>query len=204
MPIRSRRRHRRRLAPGAPWKPSDWRRRTRHGGDDRRLARCAHLALVRRSLRAASTQPRGSASSISSTRRAPRKSAFSSGMRAAKARRSVCGRATTSRSSEGGWPLVSASPIPYFPDRSPVPREMTRDGHAPRRSRLRRRRGVGRTKPGSTCSKFTWRTVICWRRSSRRSPTSGRTSTADRSKTACVSRLAIFDACRLSGQRTSR
>ena len=25
----------------------------------------------------------------------------------------------------GGWPLVSASPIPYFPDRSPVPREMT-------------------------------------------------------------------------------
>jgi anthraniloyl-CoA monooxygenase len=27
---------------------------------------------------------------------------------------------------EGGWPLVSASPIPYFPDRSPVPREMSR------------------------------------------------------------------------------
>jgi anthraniloyl-CoA monooxygenase len=26
----------------------------------------------------------------------------------------------------GGWPLVSASPIPYFSDRSPVPREMTR------------------------------------------------------------------------------
>jgi anthraniloyl-CoA monooxygenase len=24
------------------------------------------------------------------------------------------------------WPLVSASPLPYFPDRSPVPREMTR------------------------------------------------------------------------------
>jgi anthraniloyl-CoA monooxygenase len=28
---------------------------------------------------------------------------------------------------EGGWPLVSASPIPYFPDRSPTPREMTVD-----------------------------------------------------------------------------
>jgi anthraniloyl-CoA monooxygenase len=27
---------------------------------------------------------------------------------------------------DGRWPLVSASPIPYFPDRSPVPREMTR------------------------------------------------------------------------------
>src|SRR5262245_22911317 len=27
---------------------------------------------------------------------------------------------------DGGWPIVSASPIPYFPDRSPVPREMTR------------------------------------------------------------------------------
>ena len=25
----------------------------------------------------------------------------------------------------GRWPLVSASPLPYFPDRSPVPREMT-------------------------------------------------------------------------------
>ncbi len=27
---------------------------------------------------------------------------------------------------EGGWPLISASPIPYFADRSVVPREMTR------------------------------------------------------------------------------
>jgi anthraniloyl-CoA monooxygenase len=27
---------------------------------------------------------------------------------------------------EGGWPLVSPSPLPYFPDRSAVPREMTR------------------------------------------------------------------------------
>jgi anthraniloyl-CoA monooxygenase len=26
---------------------------------------------------------------------------------------------------EGQWPILSASPIPYFPDRSPVPREMT-------------------------------------------------------------------------------
>src|SRR4030095_17049246 len=26
---------------------------------------------------------------------------------------------------EGGWPLMSASPIPHFPDCSPVPREMT-------------------------------------------------------------------------------
>ena len=31
---------------------------------------------------------------------------------------------------DGGWPLVSASPIPYFPDRSPVPREMTHDDMA--------------------------------------------------------------------------
>ncbi len=27
----------------------------------------------------------------------------------------------------GAWPVISASPIPYFPDRSPVPREMSRD-----------------------------------------------------------------------------
>jgi anthraniloyl-CoA monooxygenase len=26
---------------------------------------------------------------------------------------------------EGGWEVISASPIPYFPDRSPTPREMT-------------------------------------------------------------------------------
>jgi anthraniloyl-CoA monooxygenase len=28
---------------------------------------------------------------------------------------------------EGGWPVISASPLPYFPDRSPVPREMSLD-----------------------------------------------------------------------------
>jgi len=28
---------------------------------------------------------------------------------------------------EGEWPLISASPIPYFPDRSRAPREMTRE-----------------------------------------------------------------------------
>ena len=28
---------------------------------------------------------------------------------------------------EGAWPIVSASPLPYFPDRSQTPREMTRD-----------------------------------------------------------------------------
>ncbi len=28
---------------------------------------------------------------------------------------------------QGAWPLISASPHPYFPDRSPVPREMTRE-----------------------------------------------------------------------------
>jgi anthraniloyl-CoA monooxygenase len=27
---------------------------------------------------------------------------------------------------DGSWPIVSASPIPYFPDRSPVPRELAR------------------------------------------------------------------------------
>jgi anthraniloyl-CoA monooxygenase len=30
----------------------------------------------------------------------------------------------------GGWPLISASPLPYFPDRSPIPREMSRDDMA--------------------------------------------------------------------------
>ncbi|MBM3777753.1 MAG: bifunctional salicylyl-CoA 5-hydroxylase/oxidoreductase [Acidimicrobiia bacterium] len=29
---------------------------------------------------------------------------------------------------EGGWPLVAASPMPYFPDRSPAPRALSRAG----------------------------------------------------------------------------
>ena len=55
---------------------------------------------------------------------APR-SACSSGTRGARPRRGARGRATTSRCREGAWPIVSASPIPYFPH-SQVPREMTR------------------------------------------------------------------------------
>ena len=46
---------------------ADRRRRARHGGDDRRLARGAHLTVVRRPLRRRDTLRRGSASSISCT-----------------------------------------------------------------------------------------------------------------------------------------
>ena len=44
------------------------------------------------------------------------------------------------------------------------------------------------TPPGSTCWSCTWRTAICWPRSSRRSPTGEPTSTVDRSPTGCATR----------------
>ena len=94
----------------------------------------------------------------------------------------------------GNWPLVSASPIPYFPH-SQVPREMTRERHGPGPRPVRPAPPAWPTRPASTCSSSTWRTATCSPASSRRSPTSGRTSTAG-----CSSRmrypLEVFDAVR--------
>ena len=68
---------------------------------------------------------------------------------------------------EGNWPLVSASPIPYFPH-SQVPREMDRGRHGRASATTSCAPRAWPTRPASTCSSCTWRTATCWRPSSRR------------------------------------
>ena len=68
---------------------------------------------------------------------------------------------------EGGWPIVSASPLPYYPD-SQVPREMTRADMDRVDRRVRAGGRSAASAPASTCSSCTPRTAICWRASSRR------------------------------------
>ena len=68
---------------------------------------------------------------------------------------------------EGAWPIVSASPLPYFPH-SAVPREMTRADMDAGDRRLRagdEARRPRRLRHGRDCTR---RTAICWRASSRR------------------------------------
>ena len=101
---------------------------------------------------------------------AARRSRCSSGTRDARARRGGCGRAIDEPLPEGNWPIVSASPLPYFPH-SQVPREMTAADMDLVRADFVARRARGRRRRASTCSSSTWRTATCWRASSRRSPT---------------------------------
>ena len=68
--------------------------------------------------------------------------------------------------------------------------------HGPRPRRLRGRHADGRRTPASTCSSCTARTATCCRASSRRSPISAPTSTADRSRTGCAIPLEVFAAMR--------
>ncbi len=49
------------------------------------------------------------------------------------------GGRSTSRSTAGNWPLISASALPYLQD-GQMPRAMDRDRHGPREGRLRRAR----------------------------------------------------------------
>ena len=67
----------------------------------------------------------------------------------------------------GDWPIVSASPLPYYPH-SQVPREMTRADMDKVSRRLSCRRWSAPNAPASTWSSCTPRTAICWRASSRR------------------------------------
>ena len=68
---------------------------------------------------------------------------------------------------EGNWPLISASPLPYFPH-SQVPRAMDRADMDVVRDEFVARRAHGRRRRASTCSSSTWPTATCWRASSRR------------------------------------
>ena len=67
----------------------------------------------------------------------------------------------------GNWPIVSASPMPYFPH-SQVPREMDRADMDGVRDDFVRAAQHGGRRPASTCSSCTSPTATCWPRSSRR------------------------------------
>ena len=62
---------------------------------------------------------------------------------------------------QGGWPIISASAIPYFPD-SPVPRAMDRADMDRVVKRFSGRRRNGASAAASICWNCIVRTAICW------------------------------------------
>ncbi len=127
---------------------------------------------------------------------APRSSASSSRMPAARARRSGPGKAAArSRPARGSVADDRASAIP-FGDGWHTPREATEAGHRPRARRLRQFGASARCASASTRSNCTWRTAICCTASCRRCPTSAPTNTAAASRTACAFRSSVARAVR--------
>jgi NADH:flavin oxidoreductases, Old Yellow Enzyme family len=104
--------------------------------------------------------------------------------------------------SEGAWPIISASPLPYYPE-SQVPREMTRADMDRVKADFvaAAKRGSA---PGSICSNSTARTATCWRVFSRRSPIVEPTNTAAASRIAFAIRWKCSRRCVRSGRRRSR
>ena len=116
--------------------PADWhlvhlrlardrRRRADVHRDDRRVGGGAHHARLRRHVQ------RRARGGLEAHRRFRARAVEDQILHAARPRRTQgrdqadVGRASTSRCEQGAWPIVSASPLPYFPH-SAVPREMTR------------------------------------------------------------------------------
>ena len=91
------RRHAGRLPPRAPRRAGDRRRRAGDDRDDLHVAPTGGSRRAAAACTATSTRRRGSGSSTSCTRTRARRSARSSGTPGARARRSCCGRARTSR-----------------------------------------------------------------------------------------------------------
>ena len=94
--------------------------------------------------------------------------ACSSATPAPRARRAWPGKASTSRSTDGNWPLVSASPQQYLDGVSDWSRAMTRADMDRVRDDFVALDRAARPRPASTGSSCTARTATCSRRSSRR------------------------------------
>ncbi len=86
----------------------------------------------------------------------------------------------------GGWKPVAPSPLPFDPKHT-VPEELDDEGHPACDPRLRARPPSARWPRGSARWSSTPRTATCCTSSSHRCPTSARTVTAARSRTACGS-----------------
>ena len=139
-----RRRHARRLPPGAPRRARDGRRRHGRRRDDLPVARRAHHARPARACGTRRSATPGSASSTSSTPTATRRSRCSSATPAPRARPACRGKARTSRSPTGNWPLISASPQQYLDGVSDWSRGDDARRHGPRARRLRPRDALRR------------------------------------------------------------
>ena len=156
------RRHAGRLLPRASGQPRARRRRARVHRNDVRVGRCAHLAGMRRDVRAAASRPRGSASSTTCTRDAGAKI----GMQ--------LGHAGPKGSTQLGWedadePLAAGQ---LAADRALGDRVLARQPgpagddarrHGPRQGDFVRAAEWARRLPASTGSSCTARTATCCR-----------------------------------------
>jgi anthraniloyl-CoA monooxygenase len=128
-------------------------------------------------------------------RTATRRSGSSWATRGGRGRRSSSGKGTTSRWRRAAWPILSASPLPYFPH-SQVPKEMDRGDMDRTPGRLRPGGGAG---PGGGLrlarAPLRPRLPPGQLRLAPHQP-SGPTSTGARWRTACATRSEVFDAVR--------
>ena len=107
--------------------------------DDRREPRGAHQPRLHRHVQARARRRRGSASSTSCTAHSPARIGIQLAHAGRKGSTRRLWEGIDEPLPEGNWPLISASPLPYFPH-SQVPRAMDRARHGRRARRLRARR----------------------------------------------------------------
>ncbi len=100
----------------------------------------AHLARLHRALERSTARRLAAHRRVRARAHAARRSACSSGIRAARARRSSAGRRRTIRCASGNWPMLAPSPLPYLEGISQAPREMTRADMDHVRARVRAQR----------------------------------------------------------------
>ena len=118
--------HAGRLPPGAPGRARHGRRRHGGGGDDLPDAGCPHHARLPRPVERGAARWLEAHRRLRARRTPTRRSPCSWGTRAPRARPACRGKARTSRSCEGNWPLISASPQQYLDGVSDWSRAMTR------------------------------------------------------------------------------
>ena len=158
----------RRFPSRASRRARDGRRRAGVRRDDLRLARCAHHARLPRPVERRAGGGLEAHRRFHPWRDARPRSGCSSAMPAARARPRSPGKASTSRSMQGNWPLISASALPYLDTVADPARDDARR-HGPRARRFRRaptHYAVGHRL--RHCSNCIARTAICCRASCRR------------------------------------
>ena len=199
--IQGRGRHADRLAPRASRRARQGRRRPRRHGDDLRVARGAHHARLHRPLCAGARGRLEAHRRLRARRdrrqdRHPARPLRPQGLHPARLGGDGCAADDRQLGADGALagPVVAAQPGAARDDAR---------RHGPGAARVTSRRPAWPSAPASTCWSCTTPTAICCRRSSRRSPTGGATSTAARWRTACASRWRSIGRCARCGPRRS-